>query len=149
MYFLVKLLVNALSLFLVVQLIPGLHIAGWKTVFLAAIGLGFVNAVIRPVVMVLTLPFNIVTLGLLTFVINALLFYSVSVFVPGFTVASFSAAFFGSLLYSLISSVLSFIVAPGRAKAGFFSVHAAGGGRKHYPDAIDVEGKSEKHENCQ
>jgi putative membrane protein len=137
MYFLVKLLVNTLSLLLVVRIVPGIRVADWQTAFLGALGLGFVNAVIRPVVILLTLPLNILTLGLLTFVINALLFYSVSAFVPGFSVSGFYAALFGSLLYSLISSLLSLIAAPRRTSV--FRPRP----RNRYDDAIDVEGRRE------
>jgi putative membrane protein len=146
MYFLIKLLVNTLALLLVVRIIPGIHIVDWATALLTAFGLGIVNAVIRPVVIILTLPLNILTLGLLTFVINALLFYSVSAFIPGFTVSGFGAALAGSLLYSLFSSVLSAFVAPGRAR--FFTYHSDSA-RKKYSDAIDVEGRSEEHERTE
>lgn len=147
MYFVVKLLVNTLALLMVVQLIPGIHIADWKTAIFAALGLGFVNAVIRPVVMVLTLPLNVLTLGLLTFIINALLFYSVSAFVPGFTVSGFPAALLGSLLFSIISSVLNMVAAPPRVR--FFSHRPRAdhpGPQRKYKDAIDVESRREKDE---
>ena len=145
MYFLIKFLVNTLSLLLVVRMVPGIHIADWPTALLASLGLGFVNAVIRPVVMVLTLPLNLLSLGLLTFVINAFMFYLVSAFVPGFRVDSFVFALFGSLLYSAISSVLSAIAAPSR-------LHFGGRHRRdddspsrpgRYRDAIDVEHRHE------
>lgn len=140
MYFLIKLLINTLALLAVVRIIPGLRIADWQTALLASIALGFVNAVIRPVVMVLTLPFNILSLGLFTFVINALLFYSVTVFVPGFKISGFPAAFFGSLVYSLISSLLSALVAP--PKIRFFSRHSSRDSRHDkYRDAVDIEGR--------
>jgi putative membrane protein len=142
MYFILKLLLNTFALIVVVKVVPGIHIAGWQTAFLAALALGFVNAVIRPVLIVLTLPLNILTLGLLTFVINALLFYSVPMFVPGFQVDNFSVAFWGSLLFSIVSSILSLLAVPTRLH--FFSHHSSGG--KKYKDAIDVEGKHQDEE---
>ncbi len=142
MYFLLKLIINTVALLLVVHFIPGMSVADWKTAVLAALALGVVNAVIRPVVIFLTLPLNILTLGFLTFVINAALFYSVSAFVPGFRVSGFSAAFFGSLLFSIVSAVLSFLLTPSPR------VHFYGRDRDRarYRDAIDVEGKREDEE---
>jgi putative membrane protein len=143
MYFLIKLLVNTLALIVVVHIVPGLGIADWRTAFLAALGLGVVNAVIRPVILFLTLPLNILTLGLLTFVINAFLFYSVSAFIPGFKVSGFAAALFGSLLFSVISAVLSAFTPSSRLRF-FFRRGQGNDGRRRYHDAIDVEGRHEE-----
>lgn len=139
MYFIVKLLLNTLSLLVVVRLVPGISVTDWVTAIIAALALGVINAVLRPVLIVLTLPLNVLSLGLLTFVINAALFYSVSAFVPGFAVAGFGAAFWGSLLYSIVSAVLSAFAVPPRARfsARHHHHHPAPPGK--YRDAIDVE----------
>ena len=143
MYFIVKLFLNTLSLLVVVKLVPGISVPDWLTAIVAALALGVVNAVLRPVLIVLTLPLNILSLGLLTFVINALLFYSVSAFVPGFKVAGFGAAFWGSLLYSIVSWLLSAFAAPGRPRFSSPRREERGGGK--YRDAIDVEHRYEEH----
>jgi putative membrane protein len=77
---------------------------------IAALGLGLVNAVVRPILVILTFPVTLLTLGLFLFVINALLFWLVAEVVPGFHVTGFWAALVGSLLYSLITLVTSWIL---------------------------------------
>ena len=95
----------ALGLYLATQLVAGITIADTRTLVLAALVLAVVNAVVRPILLLLTLPFTIVTLGLFIFVINAGLFYGVSTLLPGFHVASFWAAFLGSLVVGLTSGI--------------------------------------------
>lgn len=106
----VRWLINALALFLTALLIPGIRIDGLWAGILAALVLGVVNAVIRPVLLFLTLPFNLLTLGLLTFVINALMLLLVAAVVHGFSVDGFWTALLGSVVLSLISGILSQIV---------------------------------------
>jgi putative membrane protein len=101
---------NAAALMLVAYLYPGVHVASLGAAILAALVLGLVNAVIRPVLLLLTLPVTILTLGLFIFVINALLFWFVAEIVGGFQVAGFWAALVGSILYSVITLVTSWIV---------------------------------------
>ncbi len=102
--------VNLLALVVAGSLIPGIRIESITMGVVAAGILGVVNAVIRPVVLILTLPINILTLGLFTLIINAVLLELVAYVVPGFFVDSFSAAFWGALLISLISWVLNIFV---------------------------------------
>jgi putative membrane protein len=80
----------------------------------AALVLGLVNAVVRPLLVILTLPVTLLTLGLFLFVINALLFWFVAELVKGFTVSGFGAALVGSILYSLITLVTSWLLFPRR-----------------------------------
>jgi putative membrane protein len=75
-----------------------------------SIVLGFVNATIRPLLLLLTLPLNLLTLGLFTFVINGLMLWAVSMFVRGFEIQNFVTAFFAALILTVISSVISFLV---------------------------------------
>jgi putative membrane protein len=96
---------------------------------LAAGILGVINAVIRPVVLILTLPINLLTLGLFTLVINAAMLKLVSLMVPGLVIDSFSAAFFGSLIISLTSWVLNIFVA-GDGKVVFIKRAGKDGGSK-------------------
>ena len=79
-------------------------------IVLAAAVLGIVNLFIRPLIMILTLPVNIITLGLFTFVVNALMFWLAASFVPGFSVVDFSAAFWGALFMSLASWLFQIIL---------------------------------------
>lgn len=100
-----KILITATALLLVAKLIPGVAVEGLYTALIAAILLGALNLVARPVLVVLTLPITIVTLGLFIFVINAALFWFVASFVEGFSVSSFWTALFGSLIVSVISAI--------------------------------------------
>jgi putative membrane protein len=114
-------LVNTVSLIAVAYLMPSISVASFWTALIAALVLGLVNAVIRPILVILTLPATILTLGLFIFVINGLLFWFVGSFIEGFVVAGFWAGFFGAIIYSLISWLLSALVLP----AGPSSRHPA------------------------
>lgn len=103
MYLLLRWLINALALLLVANVVPGISITSFYAALVAALVLGIANAVIRPLLILLTLPINILTLGLFTFVINALLFWFASSIVKGFNVNGFGAAFFGALVLWLIA----------------------------------------------
>ena len=99
---------NAVALWLVTQLLPGVHIGQWwPDALIAVLVLGLVNTLIRPVLVILTLPVTILTLGLFVLVINALLFWVVGSILRGFEVQSFGWAFVGALLYSLFSWAFS------------------------------------------
>ena len=103
-------LVNALALIAVAYLVPSIHVASFTSALIAALVLGLVNAVIRPVLVILTLPVTVLTLGLFILVINALLFWLVGSILDGFRVAGFWGAFFGSILFSIVSWLLSSLV---------------------------------------
>ena len=103
-------IVNAAALLLVAYIYPGVHVESFLAALLAALALGLVNAFIRPLLVILTLPVTIITLGLFLFVINALLFWLVAEVVSGFTVGGFWAALAGSILYSLITLVTSWLL---------------------------------------
>ena len=106
MKILINLLVTAVTLILVTYIVPGIHIDGFATAFVAALVLGLLNVLVRPILVLLTLPVTILTLGIFIFIINASLFLFVASFVDGFVVESFWSALFGSLLTSIISSLL-------------------------------------------
>lgn len=95
--------ISALSVYAAAYIVPGVRVANTWTAFIAALVIGLVNALIRPLILLLTLPVNILTLGLFTLVINALMFWFASSIVKGFDVADFQAAFFGALVYWLVS----------------------------------------------
>jgi len=105
-------LVNALSLLAVAYLLPSVSVASFPVAVITAFLLAIVNTVIRPVLVLITLPINILTLGLFTLVINGLLFWFVASFVEGFHVAGFWSALGGALLYSLISTFASWLLVP-------------------------------------
>jgi putative membrane protein len=107
MGFLVRVLVNALAIWLATEIVPGIEARTGTTVFAAALVLGLVNAIVRPILLVLTLPLTLVTLGLFLFVLNALCLWLTSAVVPGFDVRGFWPAFWGALLVSALSWVVN------------------------------------------
>ncbi len=125
--FLVRWSINLLALVTATKIIDGIRIQSLGMGILAAGILGIVNAVIRPVVLLLTLPINLLTLGLFTLVINAALLMLVSDVVPGFIIESFWAAFLGALLISVISWALNIFIG-GNGRVVFIKgVHKNGG----------------------
>lgn len=100
-------LINALALLALPYLFTSIHVEGFGTALVAALVLGLINTLIRPVLVLLTLPVTLLTLGLFIFVINGLLFWFVGSFVKGFTVEGFWTAVFGAIVYSVISWALS------------------------------------------
>jgi len=100
-------LINAIALLALPYLMSSITVDSVATALIAALILGLVNTFIRPVLILLTLPVTLLSLGLFIFVINALLFWLVGSFVQGFHVAGFWSAFFGAILYSIISWALS------------------------------------------
>lgn len=116
--FLLRWSMNLLALMTAASLISGIRIQSIEMAILAAGILSVVNAVIRPVVLVLTLPINLLTLGLFTLVINAAMLRLVSLLVPGLIIEGFGAAFFGALTVSLVSWLLNLFVA-GNGKVVF------------------------------
>ena len=110
MHLIIVWLINTVSLVAVAYLMPGVGVQSFFTAIIAAMVLGFVNTLIRPVLILLTLPATILTLGLFIFVINGLLFWLVGSFLQGFVVQGFWAGFFGAIVYSLISWLLSALI---------------------------------------
>lgn len=106
-HLLVHLVVSALLLWLVSAIVPGIHIAGFGHALLAALVLGIINTLVRPVLLLVTLPITILTLGLFLIVINALMLLLTSAIVPGFSVAGFGAALIGGVLLGLFNLAAS------------------------------------------
>jgi putative membrane protein len=107
MLFLARLIVSAFALVLITYIVPGITVSGPYPALIAAFLLGIMNAIVRPVLVILTLPITLLTFGLFVFVINAALFMFVASFVEGFTVIGFVPALIGSLVMSIVSSVLN------------------------------------------
>ncbi|MCB5190217.1 phage holin family protein [Methylobacillus arboreus] len=99
-------LLNALALLAVAYVVPSIHVSGLGSALLAAAVIGLVNMLIRPVLVILTLPVTVLTLGLFLLVINGLLFFFVGHILHGFEVQSLLAGILGAILYSLISWAL-------------------------------------------
>ena len=107
-------LLNAVALLAVAYLLPTIHVTSLGAAMIAALLLGLVNAVLRPLLLLLTLPVTLVTLGLFIFVINGLMFWLAGSLIEGFAVDGFWPAVLGSLLYSVISWALSGLLASGK-----------------------------------
>ncbi len=105
-------LINAVTLLLIPYIMPSVSVDSFFTALVTALILGLANSVIRPILVLLTLPITIVTLGLFILVINGLMFWFVASFIEGFRVAGFWSAFWGALLYSVLSTVFTATVMP-------------------------------------
>lgn len=103
-------ILNAVALLAVAYLLPGIIVASFGAALIAALALGLVNMLVKPVLVLLTLPITIVTLGLFLIVINALLFWFVGSVLKGFQVNGFWWAAGGAILYSLISGLLTKLI---------------------------------------
>jgi putative membrane protein len=103
-------LINALALVAVAYLMPSIEVSSFGAALVAALVLGLVNAFVRPILVLLTLPVTVLTLGLFIFVINGLLFWMVASFLEGFHVTGFWSSVLGAIVYSLISWLLSALV---------------------------------------
>ncbi len=111
MRLLVSLLLNALALIITAYLVPGFHVADFKTAVFATIVLGLVNFLVKPILLLLTAPINLLTLGLFTFVINAIILFIVSFFVRGLTIDGWLPAILAAIVFSLISTAMSMLIA--------------------------------------
>jgi putative membrane protein len=107
---LLKWLVNTITLFVVVNVVSGISVDRWQTLLIGALVLGLLNAFIRPLLLILTLPVNLLTLGLFTLVINGLVFYMAAWLVKGFHVAGFWSAFVAALVFSIVSYILNLLI---------------------------------------
>lgn len=110
MRLLITWLINALALLALPYIFTSIQVRSFTTALIAALVLGLINTLIRPILVLLTLPVTLLTLGLFIFVINGLLFWFVGSFIEGFTVGGFWAGVFGAIVYSIISWALSALV---------------------------------------
>jgi len=114
MRLLVRILLNGLAILAAAWIVPGVALSGPVAAIVAGAILGIVNTLIRPILLVLTLPFTLVTLGLFIFVVNAICFAVTAALVPGFSVRGFGAALFGALVVSIVSWVMNGLLADNR-----------------------------------
>jgi len=126
-------LIITVAILLSSMLIPGIHVDSLWTAIISAALLGLINVIIKPVLVILTLPLNILTLGLFTFIINAFLLKMVAYFVDGFEVGGFFAAFFGALVISLVSWLANRFIVSGNSRPN----------RPDNPDFIDLRHKGD------
>lgn len=108
--FLAHLIISAALLLIVANFVRGVKIDGWGAAILAALVLGIVNAVIRPIMVLLTLPITILTFGLFLLVVNALMLWLTSALVPGVKIERFGSAFFGALLLAVLNVIVSTLI---------------------------------------
>lgn len=102
-------IINALVLVGISSIMRGIGFDNFYAALITALALGVVNALIKPLIMILTLPINILTLGLFTLVINGAMFWFVSTFVKGFYLADFWTAFWAALIFSIVSAIVSWV----------------------------------------
>ena len=110
MGFLLRVVVNALAIMLAASIGPGIRVDGVVPALVGGLLLGLVNAVVRPVLIILTLPITLVTLGLFLLVLNGLCFWLVASIVKGFYVAGFWSAFLGALIVSIVSWIMTALI---------------------------------------
>jgi putative membrane protein len=103
---LISWIVSAMVIFSIAYIIPGVHVSSFTSALVVALVLGIINAFLKPILLILTLPINILTLGLFTFVINAVLILLVSSFVPGFVVDGFVWAFIFGIVLSIANTFI-------------------------------------------
>ena len=110
MAILLRWVINALALLALTQLLEGFSVSGFYIALIAALVLGLINAVIRPVLLFFTLPINILTLGLFTFVVNAALLWFVSTFIQGFTITDFWTALGAAIFLWVVSTLTNWMI---------------------------------------
>ena len=109
----VRLIINIFALLVVVNIVSGSAITQWGALIAAALVIAVLNAILKPILIILTLPINVLTLGLFTLIINAFLMYLTSVLVKGFYIRDFWSAFLAALVFSIVSIVLNIFVGDG------------------------------------
>jgi len=109
MQLIIKLLINSFAVFVTAYLLQGVHLESFLTAVIVAVVLGITNTVLKPILVIITLPINIITLGLFNFILNGLMILLVSVLVPGFSVKSIWWAILFSLVLSLVNWFLNLL----------------------------------------
>lgn len=107
--FLLHLILTAAAILIVANIVSGVQVSGFGAALIGALVLGLVNAIVKPIMIVLTLPLTILTLGLFLFVVNALMLWLVAALVPGFHIRGFWAALIGSLLLTLLNILIDWL----------------------------------------
>ena len=108
--FLIHTIVLAIAIWITASVVPGVSVTSWTALAVAALALGVVNAIVRPILLVLTFPITVLTLGLFYLVVNGIAFGLAAAVVPGFDIASWTAAILGALLTSILSWFIGIFV---------------------------------------
>ncbi|MBI5573799.1 MAG: phage holin family protein [Elusimicrobia bacterium] len=137
-----KWVVNIIALALVVYFLPGISIDTLSTTIIASVILTLLNTFLKPILVFLTLPLSIISLGFFTLIINGFIFYTVSRIVSGFKIDNFWSAFWGAIIFSVVSFLLNLSVNRQDSINFKFSNHNSN--RNKYRNIIDVEAKEEK-----
>lgn len=145
-YFIVRLIINTLALLTVAYTLPGVHVETLLVAVVAALVFALINSFIKPVILIITLPINVLSLGIFTFFINGVLFLFVSKLVRGFSVDGFWNAFWGALIFSLVSFLLNLFFGKNNGNSRFYYQVKRGhnnrdlpSGSERFKDAIDAE----------
>jgi putative membrane protein len=105
MNFLLRLIINGIVMYCIALYVPGIHTNGFGAALLAALIFGIVNAIIRPIVLLLTLPLTVITLGLFVIIVNALMFWLATWIAPGFKVDGFTPALIGGIIMAIVGII--------------------------------------------
>lgn len=140
---LIRWLTTTAAIVATAYLLDGIQVSGFFSAVFAAAVLGILNAVFRPIALLLTLPINILSLGLFTFIINALMLKMASGIIPGFGVYGFWTAIFGSLLISVISWLLNSFISEQGTVASIDRRHGRNAAMGEQDDTIDLEHKGD------
>ena len=140
---LIRWLTTTAAIVATAYLLDGIHVSGFFPAIFAAAALGILNAFFRPIALLLTLPINILSLGLFTFIINALMLKLASGIIPGFSVFGFWTAVFGSLLISLISWLLNSFIGEHGTVTSINVQHGQNTRMREQDDTIDLEHKGD------
>ena len=134
---LIRLVANALAILAAAYIVPGIEVAGGLSLLAAALVLGLINAVVRPILLFLTLPFTLVTLGLFIFLLNAFCLWLTSWLVKGFEVHGFWAAVLGAMIVSVVSWLVNVFLSDRGKVVSITSRESSSGG-----DVIDISPKN-------
>lgn len=140
---LIRWLTTTAAIVATAYLLDGIQVSGFLSAIFAGAMLGILNAFFRPIALLLTLPINILSLGLFTFIINALMLKMASGLIPGFDVYGFWTAIFGSLLISVISWLLNSFISERGTVTSFNVNHDSKAGMEGQDDTIDLEHKGD------
>lgn len=110
MHFLLRLIINGIVFYLIAMYVPGIHANSFGAAVLAAFIFGIVNAIVRPIVLLLTLPFTILTLGLFIIIVNALMFWLATWIAPGFKVDGFMPALIGGIIMMIVGFITNHLL---------------------------------------
>ncbi len=147
--FLIRWVINTIALIAVINIVPGIHADNWQAAALAALILGLLNAFLKPLILLMTLPFSVFSLGFFTLLVNGFLFFLVPKLTKGFYIADFWNAFWGAIFFSIISFLLNVFLNPQQKLNMRFYHSRSSASQKDDHNVIDVEGKTtdEDHHN--